>query len=399
MTSHDSAPLLIGTSVHFPVREGATVVNFDALAGVHAGDYGQQVDALSFHDRIDRDGTAQSTSGDPGVEHIVSKLTSVGSTFSTLDRYDSNNGIVNGPDYSDQDLDHALRFARDRHVLTTLEEHPLHMWNKVGPSGLPPVVANLYRSGAHKPEIAVKALHVALGSGALAKITVDADASRDTYVELGVPASMIEVIHNGIDTAKFKPSAENRAAIRGELEIGADDPVVLLIGRDSPEKDIPLFLKSAEKYLRADRNGHVIMAGPGLDLSNPHMQEMLAADLGDEELQRRLHVVGARPDFHKMYNAADVLALTSATESRPLCISEAQAAGIPVLVSTDVGDAASMIGNHGIITGRDPSEIAAAWQEAYDRRREIGYRIEDRDLLGIAPMVAKYARVIREAAN
>ncbi len=386
-----------GISMHFPVHEGATVVNFNALKGIHAErDYRNKLAALSFHNMIDRDGVTQKTDGHP----MVAQLTDAGIPFAALRNYDENDAIVNGPNYSDEDIEAARDFARDKDVLTTLEEHPLHMWEKLDLKDIRPIVSHIYRSGEFKPKIAIDALRRAMGRGSIAAITVDSDASKDTYVNLGIPASSIEVIHNGIDTDKFRPSPENRAEIRQELEIGDEDPTILLVGRDSDEKDIPLFLKSAREYLEAVKNGHIIMCGTGLSLDNPHMLEMLGNNFGDEaKLRERLHVLGARSDFYKTYNAADVLALTSMTESRPLCISEAYAAGIKVAVSTDVGDSASMIGTHGIVTGRDPHEIATAWQEAYARRDEIGFDIKDRDSLGMKPVVAKYARVIRSAAS
>lgn len=391
-----SRPLTFGASLHGPVREGATVVWSDAMVGMHTGEFQSTAELFLLNESVQRDGIVQHANDDPNID----KFRRAGSAVVSLDRLDKGGGIFTIPTFTERDLDRAEGFAKRQRVLTTLEEHPLKLWGILDSGDIPPVVVNGYRSAEFKPPVALDALRNAIDTGIVGAMTVDSDASRDAYIKVGVPGSLITIIHNGIDTDRFVPSREARTDTRAELEIPSDSPVILYIGRDSPEKDIPLFLMSADTYLQNLPDAHVIMAGTGLSRQNPHFQEMLDTYLSpDDNIRNRLHDLGLYPGLPGLYAAADVLALTSKTESRPLCISEAQAAGVPVSVSTDVGDAASMIGKHGIITDRDPSEIAEAWAEAYTYRERLRFPIERRDLLGTSRMVAAYARLIRETAR
>ena len=70
-----------------------------------------------------------------------------------------------------------------------------------------------------------------------------------------------------------------------------------------------------------------------------------------------------------------LVALTSAYgEAAPLCLLEGMAAGA-VPVTTDVGDAALMVGDRRLVTGHEPDLVAAAWSAAYDARDEHRGRI------------------------
>lgn len=384
----------IGHSLHGFIAEGATVVWTDAMTGVQRTNPAQRSAVLALHRTLVRDGIVQQLDADPRV----ARFREVGAEVQALNRTDEGDGIENLPTYSSRDLETARTFSTGKRIITTLEEHPLHMWGQQDLAEMPPVLVNGYRSALFKPTIALDALRKAMESGLVAGMTVDADASRDAYAAKGVPESLIHVIHNGIDTERFVPSEKRGAEVRAILHIPCDAPAVLLIGRDSPEKGIPGFLEAAHIFLTDMPQAHVMMAGAGLSLTDdPHLRELVTAHFGsDKQLLSRLHALGIYHDLPGLYNATDILALTSVTESRPLCISEAQAAGVPVAVSTDVGDARAMIGAHGIITSCNPDEIAAAWQQAYAQRDELRFPIQHRDSLGIPRMVAAYAKIIRQ---
>lgn len=382
----------IGAALDAFVAEGATVVWADAMKGLQQN-HGQKVGALALHNFIQRDGVGQNMASDQSYLRLIGS----GITVESLER--SRLSMEGLPTYTAEDLERIANFAAKKDVITTLEEYPLDTLEIIADKDLPPVVANLYRSGEFKSEKYIQALLSGINSGMIAKVTVDADASKDAYIRRGISSSEITVIHNGIDTARFVPSVSERGRIRKELNIADDSPTILLVARNSPEKDIPLFLQSSRYFLKKDPNGHVIMAGAGLVETHAGFVDLLDREgFGDgSSIRQRLHAVGSRSDLPAFHNASDVLAITSATESRPLSICEAQAAGLGVAVSTDVGDAAVMIGSHGFITGRNPEEIADLWSEAYRKRDDLRFPIEKRNELGTSRMITEYNRVIVEA--
>ena len=383
--------LSFGYSAYTLPTEGASGVFVDAASGV-AGLRERQSGFLVHRPVSHRDGVLQ----DVAASRYLNQLTEAGVGITLLDGTPDTHPFA----FSDKDLETAREWAVSHGVIANLEEYPLKFWDELN-TNLPPLIVNLYRSAAFKPQEEISRLLVGVTTGRIALCTTDSDASKATYENVGIPTSSIEVIHNGIDLEKFKPSQENRDAIRHELGIPTDTETVLFVARYSEEKDVPLFLKSARFFLEnVSKSAHIIMCGTGLSLQNPASAEEFKEIIGDDpNILSRLHALGARSDFPKMYNAADLVVLTSITESRPLCISEAYASGIRVAVSTNVGDVVDQIGTHGFVTDRNPEEIAKTWGRALQEKDIIGYDINKRDELGQERMVRKYAKVLLSAAR
>ena len=177
---------------------------------------------------------------------------------------------------------------------------------------------------------------------------------------LGAGVGRCRVIANGIDVERFASLA--RAA-------DTDTPTVALIGRVVPIKDVQAFI-TAVRLLR--ENVPILRAlvmGP-VDEDPEYTAECreLATNLGLDdclEFTGPVNILDYLPRIH-------VVVLTSLSESQPLTLLEAGAAGIP-FVATNVGSCREIIegrgderpalGPGGIVTGLvAPNQIAAALQ-------------------------------------
>jgi len=78
-------------------------------------------------------------------------------------------------------------------------------------------------------------------------VVVNADAGRVWHEALGYRPREWVVIPNGVDVSAFRPDPAAREAVRAELGISSDAPVVGLIARWDPAKDHGTFLAAAAR--------------------------------------------------------------------------------------------------------------------------------------------------------
>jgi len=174
----------------------------------------------------------------------------------------------------------------------------------------------------------------------------------------GYEMGRAEVVPNGFDTVALQPDPSSRAPLREELGISEAAPMAVHVARWHPMKDHRNLLDAATAVLRRVPDAVFVLCGSAVDANNDELQR-LAAPLGDS-----VRLLGPRDDVARIFQAADLGVLSSASgEAMPLVIGEAMACGIP-FVSTDCGDAAEMIGPTGrTVPTRRPDALAAAITE------------------------------------
>jgi glycosyltransferase involved in cell wall biosynthesis len=162
-----------------------------------------------------------------------------------------------------------------------------------------------------------------------------ADAHADHLVRNErFPVEKVNTIYNGVDCDRFAP--QDASAIRRELNIASDAPVVGILAALRPEKNHELFLAGATEIRQAIPAAQFIVVGDGP--KRPEL-EQLAADLGVADA---VHFVGSRSDIPALLSACDVVALTSHNEASPVSILEALACGKPV-VASNVGSVSETV--------------------------------------------------------
>jgi glycosyltransferase involved in cell wall biosynthesis len=178
---------------------------------------------------------------------------------------------------------------------------------------------------------------------------------RREVIAAGVSSDRIAVIPNALATFPSAPlGAEGKAAARAELGL-PDRPIVLFVGRLSPEKGLDILMRAWDQVAeRCDAILVIVGAGPESARLTAWARESGHGD--------RVRLVGARLDADRFYRAADVLAVPSRTESFSNVTAEAMASGLAV-VTTPVGLSTHWIrhGEHGLIVrGEDGREMASA---------------------------------------
>lgn len=176
--------------------------------------------------------------------------------------------------------------------------------------------------------------------------------------QYGYPSRKMIWIGNGIDTSRFQPSAGHRLAWRRQLQIPEAAPVVGMVTRFHPVKDVPTFVRAAALLQRSRPDAHLVFCGAPFEEAPPDVVEA-AATLPDPS---RFHWLGFHEMTETVYPLLDVLTVTSVSEAYPMVLIEAMACGVPC-VSTGVGDAALILGALGrVVPVQQPESIAAAWE-------------------------------------
>lgn len=181
-------------------------------------------------------------------------------------------------------------------------------------------------------------------------------------------------------------------------EVGSTARVFGVASRYHPQKDYPTLLAAAAHACAARPDIRFVMSGDGAEAGNPSFVDCLRRSGAPRD---RISLLGECADMGPFYRGIDALVLSSRTEGCPNVVGEAMSYAKPV-VTTDVGDAARIVGATGLVAPpRDPHALARAIvamrdldPEAYaERARAARLRIEE---IGTVPaMVAHLSDFMR----
>jgi len=244
-------------------------------------------------------------------------------------------------------------------------------------AGRPPVVWGLHHANLD-PEFNKRSTLLVAGtcarfSGWLpSAIVCCSKATRRVHAGFGYEAEKMHVIPNGYEAEDFRPDLAARAEVRREMGLADDDFVVGMVGRYHPLKDHRNFLAAARLLLDAGDKARFVLCGLGVDKANDELMAMV----GRYGLGEVTSLLGEREDPQRIMNSFDLGTISSAGEGFPNVVCEMMLCGIPCVV-TDVGDAALIVGETGIVVpGSDASALAEGW------RRMLRFGGEDRRARG-----------------
>ena len=219
---------------------------------------------------------------------------------------------------------------------------------------------------------------------------------RDLVTHVGLPASQIEVIYNGVNADKYPV---DKTATRGALGISDGDIVIGSVGRLAPVKNYDLLLR-AVPGLRGRHEVTVILVGDGPERAR---LEALAESL---QIREQIRFLGHRDDVRDLLAAMDIFVLPSHSEGMSNTLLEAMASGTPVVTSAVGGNTEIVLDRRdGLIFPPDDLEQLHARlallcnDEAYRKRLgEAGYaRVSQ--AFGIRAMIAHYEQLYDRAAG
>ncbi|CAN5742959.1 N/A [soil metagenome] len=225
-------------------------------------------------------------------------------------------------------------------------------------------------------------------------------AVKDSAVtQLGVAPERVTVVARGRDPERLgRPSPERKALARQRLGLAADDEIVLHVGRQEYQKDIPTLIEAVISLAR--RRPHLVLLQAGRAGHDTAIIEDLAG-----RLDGRVRVLGHRDDVAELLAAADLFAFPSRYEGLGGAVIEAMALGLAV-VASDLPALREVVEPDGtgvLVAPAKPGLWATAIDELlsdHDRRRAYGRRarqvFEERFTLtqSVGAMLRLYQEVV-----
>lgn len=137
-----------------------------------------------------------------------------------------------------------------------------------------------------------------------------------------------EVIHNGVDLHPFMFSEKVRASTREKLNISNDTFVVGHVGNGVGAKNHMFLLKIFLEIHKLNPDAVLLLVG-GLSRIEPE----LSSYINENNLGKSIKILGVRDDVPQLMMAMDVFVFPSIYEGLGIALIEAQATGLPCLVS------------------------------------------------------------------
>jgi glycosyltransferase involved in cell wall biosynthesis len=176
----------------------------------------------------------------------------------------------------------------------------------------------------------------------------------DTY---DFDSDRVHYLPNGVDLSLFSPGDRKQA--RGRFNIDAETPLTVMAARFESVKNHETALAAFARVVSARPDARLIVAGQG---SRETWIRWQIRSLGIEDAVTMLSPVDNMAD---LYNAADIVLLSSLSEGLPRVLVEAGACERPCL-TTDVGGCSEVVldGETGyVVPAADPATLAKRWLE------------------------------------
>ena len=140
----------------------------------------------------------------------------------------------------------------------------------------------------------------------------------------------VSVIRNGIDLDRFRNVAVSKEEKRRQLGIPEDAYVIGQVGRFTYQKNPEFTVMLFNELVKKNKNARLLLIGRGQE------EARLRNQIRELGLEDKAKMLVSRDDIPELLKTLDVFILPSRFEGFGIVLVEAQAAGIPCVVSDNV---------------------------------------------------------------
>lgn len=195
----------------------------------------------------------------------------------------------------------------------------------------------------------------------------------DAYDASGLPPHRFYLMPNGVDAARFRPgTAEDRAALRRDLQLPAASRIVLFVGFFSRDKRPDAVFEAWAAVAASIPDSVLVFVGatrtPYYEI-DPTLADEIRLRAAASDLRDRVRFVESTDVVERFTRAADVFVLASVREGMPNALLEAMSTGLPCISTriTGVTDVLIEEGRNGLLI---PPDDRAGLEQALRRLLE-----------------------------
>lgn len=161
------------------------------------------------------------------------------------------------------------------------------------------------------------------------------------------------VINNGISPEKyFYVDSENYSRLKRDFDL-ENQLVIGHIGRFAPVKNHEFIIKIAKELKDKNVPFKMLLIGRG------ELENEIANEIKKQNLDKNVLLLGVREDIANLLKVMDVFLMPSIFEGNPVTLIEAQASGLPCLISSVITDKIDL--NLGLIHKKSLNDSAVDW--------------------------------------
>lgn len=178
-------------------------------------------------------------------------------------------------------------------------------------------------------------------------------AAAYTFGNKAYKKGEVNIMHNAIDLNVYKFANDVRMKIREELNIDEKTKVIGHVGRFSRQKNHSFLLDVFKSYSDRVPNSVLMLVGGG------ELEDEIRRKAKMLEIEDKIIFTGIRADVSSLLSAMDVFVFPSFYEGMPNTVIEAQATGLPCIISDTVTKEADITG----LVKYLPLENAERWAD------------------------------------
>lgn len=192
--------------------------------------------------------------------------------------------------------------------------------------------------------------------GQMDRVAAPSAATKADLVAHGLDPDRVTVVGRGVELDDFSPNKRDET-LRQSWGAEPGTPVLLYVGRVSVEKNLPLLAEAYARLHEAGCPAKLVVVGDG-----PYLEEMRAR-LADTPAVFTGVLRGEA--LHAAFASGDLFVFPSVTDTFGRVVIEAQASGLPVLVSDEGGPRDAVLPEHTgrIVPGITEERFASAIRE------------------------------------